>query len=172
MQHIDSTISDHKILWVELSNLDFQKTKKVFRFEEMWLADKGCGELVEGIWQANYDVVKERKVLRKLDTCSRELTRWSKECFGNIRQELGKKKKQLSQDERKATQDGGSGTLLQLRKETNSLMDKEERMWRQWSRALYLKEGDHNIHGCQNRDLNRRIARFYNLTSPKYLGSH
>ena len=93
--HIDTTTSDHKILWVELSDLDFQK-KKVFCFEEMWLADKGCGELVEGIWQANYDVVKEKKVLRKLDTCSKELTRWSKECFGNIKHKLEKKKKLLS----------------------------------------------------------------------------
>ena len=96
VHHIDSTTSHHKILWVELSDLDFQKKKKVFRFEEMWLAEKGCGELVEGIWQANYDVVEEKKVIRKLDTCSKELTRWSRECFGNIKQELEKKKKLLS----------------------------------------------------------------------------
>ena len=38
----------------------------------------------------------------------------------------------------------GSNVLLQLRKEINSLMDKEERMWRQQSHALYLKEGDRN----------------------------
>ena len=96
----------------------------------MWLAEKGCRELVEGIWQANYDVVEEKKVLRKLDTCSRELTRWSKECFGNIKNKLEKKKKQLSQAERRVAQVGGSDVLLQLRKEINSLMDKEERMWR------------------------------------------
>ena len=33
-----------------------------------------------------------------------------------------------------------SDVLLQLRKEINSLMDKEERMWRQRSHALYPKE--------------------------------
>ena len=33
-----------------------------------------------------------------------------------------------------------SDVLLQLRKEINSLMDKEERMWRQRSYALYPKE--------------------------------
>ena len=27
-------------------------------------------------------------------------------------------------------------------------------------------------HGCQNRDLDRRIAQFYNLTSSKHLESH
>ncbi|XP_075640491.1 uncharacterized protein LOC142612260 [Castanea sativa] len=84
VHHIDSTTSYHKIMWLELSDLDFQEKKKVFCFEEMWLADKGYGELVERIWQANYDVVDEKMVLIKLDTCSKELTRWSKECFGNI----------------------------------------------------------------------------------------
>ena len=74
----------------------------------MWLAEKGCGELVEGIWQANYEVVGEKKVLRKLDTCSRELTHWSKECFGNIKHKLKKKKKkQLSQAKRRAARGGG-----------------------------------------------------------------
>ena len=29
-----------------------------------------------------------------------------------------------------------------------------------------------NNYDCQNRDLDRRIARFYDPTSPKHLGSH
>ena len=145
VHHIDSTTSDHKILWVELSDLDLQRKKKVFRFEEMRLANRGCGELVEGVWQAHYDGVKEKKVLRKLDTCSKELTRWSRECFGNIKQELEKKNKLLSQAERRVVQGvGGSDLILQLKNEINSLMENEERMWRQRSRALYLKEGDQN----------------------------
>ena len=45
VHHLDSTTLDHKTLWVELSNLDFQRKKKVFRFEEMWLADKAMGNL-------------------------------------------------------------------------------------------------------------------------------
>ena len=28
------------------------------------------------------------------------------------------------------------------------------------------------VHGCQNCDLDRRIAQFYDPTSPKHLGSH
>ena len=34
--------------------------------------------------------------------------------------------------------------MLSIQKEINSLMDKEERMWRQRSRTLYLKDGDRN----------------------------
>lgn len=46
--------------------------KKVFRFEEMWLADKGCGEIVEGVWLASYGGVKNLKVIRKLENCGKE----------------------------------------------------------------------------------------------------
>ena len=34
------------------------------------------------------------------------------------------------------------------------------------------RNGFQNNHGCQNRDLDRRIARFYDPISPKYLESH
>ena len=48
---------------MELFDLDLQRKKKVFRFEEMWLADRGCGELMEGVWLAHYDEVEEKKVI-------------------------------------------------------------------------------------------------------------
>ena len=46
VHHIDNTTSDHKFLWIEIADLDFQWRKKLFRFEETWLADKRCGEVV------------------------------------------------------------------------------------------------------------------------------
>ena len=36
----------------------------------------------------------------------------------------------------------GSNRLIELKKEINSLMDKEEKMWRQRSHTLYLKDRD------------------------------
>lgn len=46
--------------------------------------------------------------------------------------------------------------LLMLKKEINSLMDKEERMWRQRSRTLYLKDGDRNTRFFHCRATQRR----------------
>ena len=34
----------------------------------------------------------DTKVLNKIDQCGRELSRWSKKCFGSVRRELEKKK--------------------------------------------------------------------------------
>ena len=35
VHHIDNTTSNHKMLWIERSDLEFQQKKKVFWFEEM-----------------------------------------------------------------------------------------------------------------------------------------
>lgn len=91
VHHIDSTTSDHKMLWIDLSDLDFQPKKKVFKFKEMWLADKGCGETIEGVWQASYGGAENLKVIRKLENCGKELTRWIWDYFGNVQKVLEKK---------------------------------------------------------------------------------
>ena len=61
VHHIDSTTSDHKFLWIVIADLDFQRGKKLFKFEEMWLAGKGCGEVVEGVWLSNFGGGREYK---------------------------------------------------------------------------------------------------------------
>ena len=86
------------MLWIERLDLEFQQKKKVFLFKEMWLADKGCGEIVERIWQVNYDVTKNKRVLMKIETCGKELTRWSRDCLGNIRKRKKKKKTILGRE--------------------------------------------------------------------------
>lgn len=91
VHHLNSTTSDHKLLWVDFSNLEFQQEKKLFRFEEMWLVDKGCGE---GVWQSSYDGAENTKVVQKLENCEKELTRWNKNYFSNIRRKLEKKRKE------------------------------------------------------------------------------
>ena len=62
----------------------------------------------------------------------------------------------MARAEKIALQRGYSDNLIQLKKEINSLMDKEERMWRQRSRTLYLKDGDRNTRFFHCRATQRR----------------
>ena len=82
--------------------------------------------------------------MRKIDSCGKELTRWSRYHFRLIRKELEKKRRDLSWQERIALQGGCATRLLVLEKEIKSLLDKEECMWRQRSKTVYMKEGDRN----------------------------
>ena len=156
VHHVDNSTSDHKFLWIDPSFLDFQLKKKVFRFEDMWLADKGCGETVEGVWQASFEGFVSSKVIRKIERCGKELTLWSRNKFGNIRRELVKKRKELNRAEQQAVRTGLSFRVVLLKKEINSLMGKEERMWRQRSRFTYIKEGDRNTRFFHSRATMRK----------------
>ena len=99
-------------------------------------------------------------MIRKIEACGAELTNWSRNNFGNIRRELDKKRKELAQADRVAVQGGGSDKLWVLKKEVNALMDKEERLWRQRSRTLYLKDGDHNTKFFHCRATQRKRKNF------------
>lgn len=127
VNHVDSTTSDHKLLWIEHAELDLFPKKKLFRFEEMWLGDKGCGKTMKGVWQVCYEEAGSTRVIKKVEKCGQALTEWSKECFGNIRDELEKKRRELVWAKKVAMQRGNSNNLIQLKKEINSLMDNEER---------------------------------------------
>ncbi|XP_023904265.1 uncharacterized protein LOC112016019 [Quercus suber] len=122
----------------------------------MWLADKGCGETVEGVWQISYDGVENSKVIRKIENCGKELTNWSRSNFGNIRHELVKKRKELARAEQQAVRSGNSFQVVHLKKEINTLMGREERMWRQRSRFTYITEGDRNTRLFHSRATQRK----------------
>ena len=158
VHHVDNSTFDHKMLWIEFLDLDFQSKKRVFWFEEVWLVDKGYGETVEGVWQASYDESENLKVIWKIENCGKELTRWSRNNFGNIRKSMKKERKELIRAERQVVQGGDSSRIVHLKKEINMLMGKEERMWKQRACITYIKEGDRNTwffhcratQGCRN----------------------
>ena len=53
VHHLHCASSDHLPLCINLSGLEIPPRKKVFRFEEMWLSNLGCTELVEASWSSN-----------------------------------------------------------------------------------------------------------------------
>lgn len=66
----------------------------------MWLLDKGCIDTVEAVWASQDFDYSDSRVVRKIEKCGKELTRWSCENFGNVRSELETKRKLLAQVER------------------------------------------------------------------------
>ena len=58
---------------------------KARAWQRRWLADKGCGEVVEGVWLSNFGGAENTRVLKKIDSCGKELTNWSQKHFGSVR---------------------------------------------------------------------------------------
>ena len=92
--HLDVTTSNHKPLLIAPKSINncFQKP---FRFEQMWLMEKGCTETVETVWCENSMDPEDSKVIKKIDKCGVALSQWSKKNFGSVRNDLEQKRKEL-----------------------------------------------------------------------------
>ena len=58
--------SNHIPLLIVLLGLDIPKQKKIFRFEEMWLSNRGCEEVVFSAWNSGDTLGFEGGVWQKL----------------------------------------------------------------------------------------------------------
>ena len=99
--HLDS--SDHWPLWITLDGLDIPSFSKPFRFEEMWLSDHGCSDIIEAVWLSKEGGEVQDHVICKIDKCGKELREWNRNCFGNVRTMLSRKRKELKEAEKVAT---------------------------------------------------------------------
>ena len=117
-----------------------------FRFEEMWLSDNGCGEVVEAAWRSCVSLDPNKEILGKIEKCGKDLTWWNYNVFRNVRREIKKKRDMLVEEEAVALRTGSHVRIRELQREINELMDRETRIWNQRSRILWLKNGD----GIQN----------------------
>ena len=104
----------------------------------MWLADKGCGDTVLRAWQVENHGTPMFKVVQKLKKCKKMLKSWSKEHFGNVKNQIKKKKEELWKAEELAANEGSYDLVVSLKRELNFLLEKESQMWRQRARTQWV----------------------------------
>ena len=62
----------------------------------MWLSNPGCEEVVYSAWNSRSGVGIGGDILCKVEKCGKELGKWEKNVFGNVRMELNCLKKSFS----------------------------------------------------------------------------
>lgn len=106
VNHLHCSPFDHILLWIILEGIESSRPSKPFRFEEMWISDKGCFETVETIW-TNIDHSNPGiHVINKIDKCGKALRKWSLSCFRSVRRKLELKRKQIQQAEKELLRTG------------------------------------------------------------------
>ena len=125
-----------------LGCLDILSFAKPFRFEEMWLSDWGCSNIVEAVWLSRGEKAEHDHVIRKIDKCGKELRKWEHDCFGNVKMILSRKRKDLKVVEKLAMRTGNNQQVLVLQKEIAEMVDKENRLWFQRAKVMWAKFGD------------------------------
>ena len=129
IHHLSFDSSDHYPLWIVLDGLDVVISTKPFHFEEMWLSDPGCSRVVEAVWSSDDMVDLSTKVMRKVEKGGKELKRWNRDHFGNVRKELAKKRRLLLDVEKEAMRSGLNHRVMELKREITEFKDMENRMW-------------------------------------------
>ena len=112
--------------------------------------------MVEVIWSSNDMVDPSTKVMRKVEKCGKELKMWNRDHFGNVRKELAKKRRFLVDGEKEAMRSGSNHRVREVKREIIELIDKDNRMWFQWAKFLWAKDGDKNSKFFHSRVTQRK----------------
>ncbi|KAL5572866.1 hypothetical protein UlMin_022463 [Ulmus minor] len=114
-----------------------------FHFEHAWCEDPGCGDIINSSWLGSSEDLGISGLLDRIALCGKNLEVWGKDKFRHLTKE--KKTLQEKISCLSSLHDSGSWKILkECEKNLNSLLDIEERYWRQRSRVSWLKDGDRN----------------------------
>ena len=155
VHHLQCNSSDHCPFLIVLAPLDIPLRKKPFRFEEIWLSNPSCGEVVQVAWESTVGSDLSNEILAKIEKCGLDLMGWNRNVFGNVRNELIKKKELLRKAELVAQVSGVNHRVRELKTKIDVLMDREARMWAQRSRLLWAGHSDKNTRYFHSRATKR-----------------
>ncbi|XP_042939609.1 uncharacterized protein LOC122274659 [Carya illinoinensis] len=158
-----ATYSDHAPIWINTDSKEgFVKHKKLFRFEPMWVREKGCDDIIASIWRKGgsgsfmdslVDFIKDSRV---------NLKRWNSNSFGNVQKQLSMAKQRMTWLYENDPLGTDKEAHDEAREEVQKWLERDELMWKQRSKVLWLKEGDSNskyfhMKASQRRRKNRLV---------------
>lgn len=113
--------------------------KKKFRFENAWLLEPLCAQIVKDNWEVD----RNHNILQKIGLCGESLEVWGKEITGCFNRRIRNCKIRLQQL-RRATDAQSTKLYKEAKEELFLILDQKEIFWRQRSKQLWLQSGDKN----------------------------
>lgn len=96
--HLSPSMSDHLPILIEVRapRPKKKRKKKRFRFEDYWLMDEECKEVVVVGWNSATGLDPVSVIHNKISNTRDQLMGWSRGRFGNLKQEIEKVRNQLT----------------------------------------------------------------------------
>lgn len=135
--------SDHCPLILNCT-LPLKRVPKLFKFESMWSTHPTCEDIISDSWDSRVQGSSMFRLAQKLRNCRQSLKEWSAKEFGNNKRKLEALKSQLAVIQVDCPSDSNMGDMYQIKKEIETLLDREEMYYHQRSRINWLRYGDRN----------------------------
>lgn len=139
LYNVEGSPSDHSPIFLKPKVTQCWQRKKHFRFENAWLTEPFCLQIVQDSWEFNNDA----NILYKVKQCGVNLEHWGKEitgCFGKRIKNCKLKLKQY----RNERDDQSMQKYKEAKHQLHLILDQKEIFWRQRSKQLWLQSGDKN----------------------------
>lgn len=121
------------------------------RFEEMWLREEVCEQVVLNTWTSGTGSVTER-----LRSCLGTLDCWGINHFGNVSKRVKEKEKELGDVNKEERTEENEVEIKKVEGELDELLACEETWWSQRSWATWLDNGDKNTNFFYKKASQRR----------------
>lgn len=114
-----------------------------FHFKVMWMNDNSCRDVVEEAW-CSPCYGEQVSMMEKLGNWAKSLKKWNVDSFGHIGNQLRQLEEQLRDFDDKVGSLDYVERRADIEEEFLTLHNKEEVIWRQRARTLWIREGDRN----------------------------
>ncbi|KAL5578184.1 hypothetical protein UlMin_019883 [Ulmus minor] len=148
IHHLSLRGSDHRPLLVELLRADeFSNFGKIwkrgrFHFEEAWVDEVECSNIIKDHWNSNLTGNLDG-VAKKLRLCATDLEKWNLESFRRLKMQVREVKAAFDRIDKNLSSYNWK-EHQRLEKALDALRYKEEGYWKQRSKDMWLKCGDRN----------------------------
>ena len=146
VHHLSPSTSDHYMLSLRIRNNRHCRRpfKKFFKFEEMWLRDLRCIEVVEDSWHEDLYKPDGHPMTNFLKSCRDRILTWNKFEFGHMGQRIDSLQKRLQALDLLPSNSTTDTEIREVHSALNVWLDAKNTMWEQHSRNFWLTEGDRN----------------------------